>query len=160
MGEGRALGHQTFVSPPSVPSTAYDERSSPELAALHSHLQELRISASTLESSLQNLYQSPHLSLRVIQKLGAAIHVQTRSKGAALISVDRNASLVAKSGSTQAFTLPVRPSFDRKGLTLYQAWVTLYSKIVSASTAIRDHETEALRVLTSRVSFPLLAILD
>lgn len=79
-----------------------------KLRLLHAQLTFLRTTASNLESDLRKKYNSAELSLKVIPRLGAAVHVFTRNTDCKLIETEGEMVALVKSGSTRSYSLPVR----------------------------------------------------
>lgn len=92
-------------------------RFTPALAALHNKLTTLRRSAKELERSLQDKYELPSLTLKIVQKYGPAAHVQLKAKSATdKIDADPAATVLTGSGSTRSYSIGVRPSRALMGI--------------------------------------------
>jgi hypothetical protein len=68
----------------------------------------LRREAHLLEASLRDQYEIKSLLLKIAPKLGAIVWVGVKSEPP-LISIDKDAVLVAKTGSTRSYVVAVSP---------------------------------------------------
>ncbi|GAA5916314.1 uncharacterized protein JCM6883_003919 [Sporobolomyces salmoneus] len=109
---------------------------SPALQKLHKELETLRDRAFKLQTDLRERYSSKNLSLKVIPRIGAAVHILTK-EGVAKIEADETAHLFQKSNSTRAYVL--------------RDWTHLWKKLETVSTQIQEVEKETIDILTARV---------
>ncbi|GAA5897557.1 uncharacterized protein JCM6883_006736 [Sporobolomyces salmoneus] len=112
------------------------ESFSPALKKLHKELEILRDRAFKLQTDLRERYSSKNLTLKIIPKIGAAVHILTR-EGVAKIEADETAHLFQKSNSTRAYVI--------------RDWVHLWKKLETVSTQIQEVEKETIDILTARV---------
>ncbi|GAA6061012.1 hypothetical protein JCM10212_001068 [Sporobolomyces blumeae] len=109
---------------------------SPAIRKHHKDLTTLRDRAYKLQADLRTRYASKSLTLRVVAKIGPAVHVVLR-EGVAKIDADDEAVLYQKSNSTRVYVL--------------REWVLLHKKIEAVSAKIQEVERDTMAILTTRV---------
>lgn len=110
-----------------------------------------------MQTDLRERYSSKNLTLKIIPKIGAAVHILTR-EGVAKIEADETAHLFQKSNSTRAYVIRVslyspgrRYSTPLSKFVARQDWVHLWKKLETVSTQIQEVEKETIDILTARV---------
>lgn len=93
------------AAPSRASSLTPRRRFSPALRALHAELNTLRQTASELESSLQDKFEIPKLTLRINSKFGPVIHVHAKGQALKHIEADESLAQVIKSQSTRSYSM-------------------------------------------------------
>ncbi|GAA93776.1 uncharacterized protein L969DRAFT_43096 [Mixia osmundae IAM 14324] len=106
---------------------------SPDFADAHAALTAAFVRAADLAQELRMTFASEHLSLRVVPKFGAAVHVRSIRNGFAQIEKSGTATPLQKNASTRLYSV--------------EQWTLLNAEIQALRNRIREMEQNAFRKL-------------